>query len=298
MTGKGPDLESNFPDFYRSSDVGSLDGQRRYVNSTRAQLLALVVAAFAGAFTVTFPGASVDWAGVLAVAAFLVALLVRAATWKSRPERDWYAGRAAAESTKTLAWRFSIAADPFPRRLTVDEATDVLLARLADIRRSLRGVVILPLPDAKGEVTPEMLALRLGNLDSRKSIYLAQRIAKQRDWYAGKARTNLKLSRIWMTLMVVLEAVGVVGGVLKAAGAIHLDILSLLCAIVAAVLAWTEMRQNANLSSAYSVAASELSEVLTRGARKMSESEWAAFAANAEEAISREHTMWAASRDA
>jgi hypothetical protein len=292
------DLESEFPDFYRSSDAGSLDGQKRYVNATRTQLIALVIAAVAGAFTWKLAGNSLDLAGVVAVSAFLVALLVRASTWKSRPERDWYAGRAAAESAKTLGWRFSIAAEPFPKSLSVNAATDILLERLAEVGRSLRGVVILPPPNAKGEVTPRMIEVRQDDLSVRKAIYLVERIGRQRDWYAKKARANITLSRTWMSIMLVLEAAGAIGGVLKASGIVEIDILGLLGALVAAILAWTEMRQNANLSSAYSVAAAELSSVLTRGKRAMSEAEWALFAANAEEAISREHTMWAASRDA
>jgi hypothetical protein len=297
MNFSAPDLESNFPDFYRSSDLGSLDGQKRYVNATRAQLTALVVAAFAGAFTWRTTDSTVDLAGILAVLAFVVASLVRASTWKSRPERDWYAGRAAAESAKTLAWRFAVAADPFPRSMAVDTAADLLLDRLEEVRRSLRGVVILPPSEAKGEVTPQMIEVRMGDLESRRAIYLDQRIGRQRDWYSRKAKANLQISRAWMGLMLALETAGAIGGVLKAAGVFDIDLLGLLGAVVAAILAWTEMRQNANLSSAYSVAAAELSAVVTRGSRAMPEDQWALFAANAEEAISREHTMWAASRD-
>ena len=32
-----------------------------------------------------------------------------------QPERTWYEGRAVAESVKTLAWRYSVCADPFPK---------------------------------------------------------------------------------------------------------------------------------------------------------------------------------------
>ncbi len=142
-----------------------------------------------------------------------------------------------------------------------------------------------------------MLDARHSNLADRKAVYLQDRIGAQRDWYARKARSNLKFSRLWMAAMLALEAAGVVGGVLKATGVVNVDLLGLVGAVVAAVVAWSEMRQYSMLSSAYSVAAQELSDIATRGARPMTEDEWADFAANAEEAISREHTMWAASRD-
>lgn len=293
-----PHLEEFFPDFYRAADRGSLDGQNLYVRSTRVQLFALVIAAFAGAVTWQFVDGGTDWAGVLAVTAFVIALFVRAFLWKERPERDWYAGRAAAESAKTLAWRFCIGAAPFPKDVPIEEATDVLIARLADIRKGLRGVVVLPPSQAGGQVTAEMISVRESGLVERKKVYLQQRIAGQRDWYASKSRTNLRLSRFWMSAMLGLEAVGVVGGVLKATGVMELDLIGLFGAVVAAMVAWSEMRQNSTLASAYSVAAQELSDVMTRASRAMSEDEWSGFAANAEEAISREHTMWAASRDA
>lgn len=291
-------LEEHFPDFYQSTDTSSLDGQKRYVRSTRVQLIALVGAALFGAFTWQVAGQGADWAGVLAVAAFVVASFVRASVWRTRPERDWYAGRAAAESAKTLAWRFAVAAEPFPLALSDDAATDVLLARFHDVQTSLRQVVVLPPAEPRGEVTAEMLRARHRPLKERKRLYLEERVAHQRDWYARKARTNLHLSRVWMSLMLGLEVVGIIGGVLKATGTVDVDLLGLLGAIVAAIAAWSEMRQNSNLSSSYSVAARELGEIANRASRTMTEMEWSFFAANAEEAVSREHTMWAASRDA
>ncbi|WP_447950088.1 DUF4231 domain-containing protein [Microbacterium aurum] len=292
-----PALEDQFPDFYRSTDQTSLDGQRLFVRLVRVQLIALVGAAFVGAFTWQVHQDSTDWAGVLAVVAFVVALFVRGYLWRARPERDWYAGRAGAESAKTLAWRFCVGAEPFGIAMSDAQASDLLLVRLGDVRRGLKGVVILPPTEAKGEITPAMLDARHSNLADRKAVYLQDRIGAQRDWYARKARSNLKFSRLWMAAMLALEAAGVVGGVLKATGVVNVDLLGLVGAVVAAVVAWSEMRQYSMLSSAYSVAAQELSDIATRGARPMTEDEWADFAANAEEAISREHTMWAASRD-
>jgi hypothetical protein len=289
-------IEEHFPDFYRSTDQTSLDGQSLYAKLFRLQLISLGVAALSGAFTLTGKSGP-DWAGVVAAIAFGAALLLRGSVWRGRPEKDWYAGRAAAESAKTLAWRFVVGADPFPSSMSDDDATDLLLARFSDVRTGLKGVTVLPPQRARGEVTSEMIAARHASLQDRKSLYLTQRVAVQLEWYAKKARANRRTSRVWMTLMLILELCGLAGGVLKAAGVLDVDVLGVVGAIVAAIAAWTEMRQNATLASSYSVAAGELSRIGTRGARSMSESEWADFAANAEEAVSREHTMWAASRD-
>ncbi len=60
----------------------------------------LIVAAAAGLFV--WKRGSVDWAGVIALVAFLIALYLRLTRVSTQPERTWYDGRAVAESTKTL----------------------------------------------------------------------------------------------------------------------------------------------------------------------------------------------------
>lgn len=290
-------LEDHFPDFYTAADATSVQGQGRYVLATRVQLGALVVAALFGLFVLRVDGRGADWAGVVAAMAFVWAALVRSYLWQAHPERDWYAGRAAAESTKTLAWRFSVAADPFPVGVSDSEATDVFLARLRDIRQKLRSVVVVPPPQPNGEVTAVMLEARAAPLTRRQDVYLVQRVESQRNWYSKKARCNQRRSRQWALMMLLLELCGAGGAILKAAAVIDVDVLGLAGAMVAALAAWSEMRQYNNLASAYSVAANELSDVLERGRRVGDEGDWSTFVANAEEAISREHTMWVASRE-
>ena len=96
--------------------------------------------------------------------------------------------------------------------------------------------------------------------------------------------------------MLTIEVTGVACGILKAIGVIEGDILTLSGAILATITAWTQTKQYRNLAAAYTVTALELASVRTKIANQYSEAEWAKFVNDAEEAFSREHTLWKASR--
>jgi hypothetical protein len=106
--------EHDLPALYQSADRNSLEAQQEFLKRTRTGLIALLVAAAAGAFTLQVEAiGTADLMGIIAAVAFGVALLMRFYLLKDRSERIWYDGRAVAESAKTLAWRYSVGAVPF-----------------------------------------------------------------------------------------------------------------------------------------------------------------------------------------
>jgi hypothetical protein len=106
--------EGEFPALYRAADWNSLAGQRRYLTATGLRLAMLVAAAIFGLFSWRTGGG--DVAGIAAAGAFGVALLSELYLLQERPDRVWYDGRAAAESAKTLTWRYMVGGNPFARR--------------------------------------------------------------------------------------------------------------------------------------------------------------------------------------
>ena len=60
------------------------------------------------------------------------------------------------------------------------------------------------------------------------------------------------------------------------------------------VMAWIEAKQHRNLATAYGIASQELASIASELPTLNSEDGWADFVAKAEEAISREHTLWRA----
>src|SRR5688572_16797679 len=114
----------DMPLIHRAASENSQRAQRRYLQGTSLNLAMLVVAAAAGAVTWKVGGGTTDWAGVIAAIAFVVALLTRLDLLTGRPERIWYEGRAAAESAKTLAWRYAVGGVPFAIDARPHDETD------------------------------------------------------------------------------------------------------------------------------------------------------------------------------
>lgn len=286
--------ERDFPALYRAADRNSLHGQRRYLTATGLRLTMLVAAAIFGLFSWRTGGG--DVAGIAAAAAFGVALLSELYLLQERPDRVWYDGRAAAESAKTLTWRYLVGGNPFSKAsLSDQDAEQLLVDRFGQIARDLRGVHLVPVSGGAEQLSDAMRKVRDLPLNARRDTYRRGRIEDQRDWYTRKARWNEQRATRWSLALTTLEAVGLVGAVLKATGTVDVDLLGLAGALVAAGVAWSQAKQHQTLASAYAVASQELATIGARINRPSTEQEWAHFVDQAEDAISREHTLWRAS---
>jgi len=151
-------------------------------------------------------------------------------------------------------------------------------------------------PEAGEQITPGMRAHRAADFRRRKEPYRAGRIEDQRDWYARKARWNDQRARGLRITALVLEFIGILAGILTITGLVKVDLLGIVAAAIAAVAAWLQTKQHETLARAYSVTAQELAAVRSDWEADRTEQEWAEFVDEAEEAISREHTLWRASR--
>ncbi|MGH8898160.1 MAG: DUF4231 domain-containing protein [Egibacteraceae bacterium] len=285
------------PAIFHAADVSSLAGQRRFLCATKLRLLMLTLAAGAGGVSWTVSGA--DYAGILAAAAFVAALAAEVFILQTQPDRVWYEGRAAAESAKTLAWRYAVGGEPFCLTLvTGADADRLLVERFKDVLHDLGELDLSSMLAEGQQITPAMRALRGETLDARKAVYEADRIADQQTWYAAKARENAVRARRWSTAIVTVEALGGIGAIVKATGRLSGTALALglFGASAAAIAAWLQTRQHQGLASAYSLAANELASIRALISWQQTEESWAAFVRDAERAISREHSLWRSSR--
>jgi SMODS and SLOG-associating 2TM effector domain 3/SMODS and SLOG-associating 2TM effector domain 1 len=286
--------ESEFPPLYHAADRNSLDGQHRFLVATQLRLAMLIVAAVFG--LVTWRSGRADLAAVVAGAAFAIALAAELYLLRRRPDRLWYDGRAAAESAKTLTWRYLVGGNPFGlTEVSEQEAERLLLHRFGQVAAELRGAHLAPLSDADDQIGPALRRVRSLPLEARRALYRNRRIGAQQAWYRTKARWNERRATQWSLILTGLEALGLLGAVLKAVGAVRFDLLGLASALVGAGAAWVQTKQHQNLASAYEVASQELAVIGAHGDWASDEPAWAHFVDQAEEAISREHTTWRAS---
>ncbi|WP_438493913.1 DUF4231 domain-containing protein [Streptomyces asiaticus] len=284
----------DFPALYRAADANSLRGQRRYLRVMRFQLGALVIAAAFG--VVALRAGGTDVAAVVASVAFGAALVSDVYMLKERPDRQWYAGRALAESTKTLTWRYMVGGSPLgTAELTDEQAEDLLLARFAEIEADVEPVLLIPDHGSPEQVTEGMRRTRALPLEQRRELYLRARIRDQQEWYGTKARWNERRATLWSVTLATLELFGLTAGVLKADGVIDIDLLGLAAALAAAGAAWVQTKQHQNLATAYAMAHHELATIGSRVRHMRTEENWASFVGGSEDAVSREHTLWRAS---
>lgn len=283
------------PAIYQAADRASLEGQRRFLSGLRVRMGGLIIAALGGAFAWSVK--DIDAWGAIAAIALLAAVLAGWYTVQTKPDRTWYQGRAAAESAKTLAWRYMVGGLPFGLGVGDAEETDTLfLQKIRSVLRDLNGLDMPPDADAGHQITPTMRAKRSLGLDERKVLYDQDRIEDQRAWYAKKASSNLRVARWFEALALTVEGIGIVLAGLKAFQVVSLDLLGVAAAMGGGLAAWSQAKQYRGLTTAYSIAAQELAAIRDAISVERDEENWAAFVDDCEEAISREHTLWRASR--
>ncbi len=289
--------DDDLPPLYQAANQSSQEAQSRFLWATRFRLFGVTGAALFGLFTWKYCSSPVDWSGVLAASCFVIALVVEGFLYRVKPERTWYEGRAAAESVKTLSWRYGVGGEPF--NVGTDEEThvaDLFLARLTSLFDVIKDLDLAAPTSSEGQITPGMRKVRALPLAERKDIYERGRVGDQQKWYQAKANWNKRHANGWTWAMLGVEVAGVIFGILKATGVIEGDLLTFSGVILATTTAWTQTKQYRTLATAYTVTALELASVRSKIANQYNEAEWAKFVNDAEEAFSREHTLWKASR--
>jgi hypothetical protein len=291
-------VDDDLPALFRAADQASIKSQKRYLLLLRLALAFSVAGALLAAI---LPNAAA-WRHGLAVAATAclalslgLTLLLRMLGW----ERDWYACRAVAESVKSVAWRFMVGADPFPKSLPDPEAEGKLAKSMVDILANSASLAAhLGGPAGAGaSVTARMRQARGLDIPERKRLYLSQRVANQREWYAGKAAANHRSYNLWFigVLLAELAALASAAIFLTVARA-EVSLAPVFAALASTVWAWLHAKRFQELAQAYGLAAHELGLSEVQSTYVAAERELAAFVSDAENAISREHTMWVARR--
>jgi hypothetical protein len=278
------------PALYDAADKASLDGQRNYLRARGAQLVLSVVAALSGA--VVFRAGAYDLAGFVGLGAFALVLTIQFVVRWQDEQRAWFDGRAAAESIKHLAWRYAMRAEPYLEDANVDAR---FLHRLTDTLNDVRDLKLAPA--GKDQITEWMRETRAADLPTRRSAYIEQRVENQQDWYGTKANAAKKNGRLWRLVLYAVGAVGAVAGLAKGFAVTELDGLGIAATAVSAATAWIATKQYEVLEVSYGLAVQDLAAVHSAEPSVANDDEaWSTFVNDAEDAISREHRMWRASR--
>jgi len=217
-----------------------------------------------------------------------------------RFEQDWYDGRAVAESVKTRAWRFMTCSEPYVEGLSKEDACDLFLQTLKEVteERKTFSASIGANVSLEPQISDKMLLVRRASLQERKRIYLSQRIDDQRKWYSSKSTNNRDLARHWFNAVMAAQALALFSSLaLIRWPNFPVNLASIFAAVAAAFIAWMQLKRHQELSNSYGLAAQELGYIAEQARLIHASEKLSAFILDAENAISREHTLWRARRD-
>jgi hypothetical protein len=287
----------DYPALYQSASLSSASAQKQYLLQVGSQYALLILAAVSA---LLFDCSSV----FLAAYAFLLiastAMLLISALIK--PEKDWYAGRALAESLKTSTWRYMMNAEPFARTDTAGQSRTEfakLLKAITDANEHVRRA-IRRRPVEGDQITAWMEEMRAKPLAERIAYYLDFRIRDQKNWYVNKAKWNRSRFRDFVAIGVIVQSLAIILAIIRFKSDNFLAIWPTepLLVFASATVGWIQIKKFNELASAYSLTAHEIGIIESRLTSDLSETEWSDFVNEAELAFSREHTQWVARQDA
>ena len=90
----------------------------------------------------------------------------------TKPDHVWYQARAAAESARTLAWRYAAGGQPFPVSRDAHEVDELLLDRLHGVLVPLSSIPVIPGTPHLEQITEWMRTTRGLSLDGRKATFV------------------------------------------------------------------------------------------------------------------------------
>lgn len=289
---------NHLPALYLAASKASQDAQKWYLKLIIANLATLVIATFLS--SISFPtDPAKSWVTITAAILFVGSIIFTVVIQLVRLEKNWYGGRAIAESVKTLAWRYITGATPYEIGLSSDKVNKIFSEDLAAVlkeKKFLSGALGGKL-STQPQITDKMQWARTLNVGKRKEMYVINRIKGQQEWYATNADSNRKKERNSFIAIVVAEllAFAGVGFIIKFTSSVF-NPVGLFATLATSILAWLQVKQYQELSQSYGLAAQELGLIFEESKSVRTEEQLSAFVLDSENAISREHTMWIARR--
>lgn len=288
----------NYPGLYIYADSASLNAQRTYLRLHRAHLGSLMIGSAVG--PVAMLGTSGVRIGLFTIMAIVLALGLLV-LWIIRARQDdkiWFDERAVAESAKTATWRFMMKVPPFHEDTQAEERFVSELKEIREARPHLGKYMATVQDTNRLLITDFMRERRAATLTDRKAFYISDRLADQRSWYVTKAKVNAALSARWFWVVAVIQITAVVLAVIQAvSGGLGINIVPVITTCAASFAAWSQMKRYDELAQSYALAAWELEELESLSSSQTAIEDFAQFVEQAEDSISREHTMSIARRD-
>lgn len=280
------------PALYESANKISKDSQAKFCWLFGINLVLLTVAVALSVFYKS----SVEYI-YCQIFVLLASLGITVLLGYQLPEKTWYGGRALAESTKTIAFRFMMKAEPFN---TDDASATVLflekLKKLINDNKEITSKSVAFL--GSQEITDEMNSVRSSNMTERKSYYLNKRIVDQLNWYKSKSAFNQRRAKQFFCLIILVTSLAIAFSIFRISNPTAEQWpTDIYIGITSALLGWNQAKKFRELSASYAQTAYEISLIKAQSPQIRTEKDFSIFVSDAENAFSREHVQWRARRD-
>ncbi len=182
-----------------------------------------------------------DYAGVAGVLAFIGVLAVRLAMQSDPDLADAEPrGNALADLITSHAWRFAVGARGYA---VGSPELDEVAARqfrhnMGSYQKILSDYSITAA--VSRQITDEMTKVRAGTLAERREIYLASRVRRLQASSNTECERLARRWRILSVLVLLVELLGIPGGVLKAVDLSRIDLLGVTAAAAACIALWID----------------------------------------------------------
>lgn len=289
----------DYPAMFRAADAGSASAKASFYRLVALDVLLLLVGAILAVVPVLPPkqAAFNAFSALVLFGSIVVALILKQKNFEAR----WYEARAVSESVKTVAWQYMMCATPFEGIMAGRDADALFLDKLDEIIQGRARNVLTLSGGSDGtdeQIPPKMRAIRVSKLTRRKEIYCDERIADQRKWYSQASKRNKAKGSRWYWITTLAQAGGCGVAIFFAIAPAPVGgWVALLSAVTASALSWIQLNRFQELAESYAVAANDLSMVSAQSAHIHSDAAFSKFVRDAENAISREHTLWTARKD-
>jgi peptidoglycan/LPS O-acetylase OafA/YrhL len=282
----------DYPALYQAASALSERAQKLFYCTFLFHMVLLAIASAISVANSTSPELAILQAlvliGALACAVYL---------YLGRPDRQWYAGRAVAESIKTSTWRFISRAEPFDNSDVIDHHNFGLkLKAIVEQNRDVAGLLTTHLDGLP--ISSEMSRLRQSSDAERIDYYRTYRIIDQQNWYAKKAGFNRRMVNSFFIALLVTISVAITLSIARVRyTTITYWPTDFFITVAAGLLSWIQAKRFQELSASYALTAHEISLIRQQASVAMTANELSIFVGDAENAFSREHTQWIARKD-
>ncbi len=289
---KSSTCNCNYPSLYYSAD--------RYSAKQQSIRFALLAVELISAIAVSVCGYASKWVEAFSwiqLILLIVMLLASLVDHATHAESKWYKARSLAESVKTLAWRYSMEAEPFNR--DAQSADSLFRKRIKRLEIDNRELVLkFPIDSEASMITESMRSLRASSAHEKEFTYLSLRVDDQLHWYIekGKHAKRCQSAWFWITTLLIISAIASCIEEMNSFLGVQLPLEAIVIAATSSIT-WVETKRFEELATAYSLTAREISTVKESFHTDIASHGLSSTVADAEKAFSREHAQWLSRKD-